>query len=611
MRLKSILLPGLLATAFALAANPLSLPEYEREVKLVFPNEEAAKAAKLELLPLPEGKTFAFSTRWDDSNPKHVRMAELLAKHGFKATFFLCAANQKFYDDTLPQLIRRGHSIGNHTLNHPNLATLIPNEVARQILQNRVEYETRTNQTINSFVLPYCAYKNATDSLCPQRIGEALYRSGELGSPEYHQNLEKEYGMPEGSWGTSRLFGIDDRHPSAETFDRAIAERTKNLKPGEIRHATLGLHTWQDDAGFETLDKIFAKYANRPDWWYCNENEYNAYRYAHLHTRVEKRVDGKSAIFKLTGPTPASLGSDTPLWAKITPATADDRTMVKLPHTMRLPEKIDMIVSDGAQVIPSKKFPFLAASLVMNVEEDSGVILTLANRSKRPLTNVTVAFRLPLLFTGDERVPRNDLEMINPEVTRTVAHYFPEHRRTALYQCGPLFAAAEVNFEVDGIPQRLWVCAKAEIPQFAEAVPRDTALALGPLPLEQFSEQLLAAASNPDETLSGWSPLQPGRWNLPYIVRIPKKEKELVAVALTFRADAVIDSWKLHVPKNNVKGVFLNGKKIENQQLPTPIVTRKGLNRVVVLYDASRGGDQMISVTKGTNPNLPVEFVRE
>ena len=235
-------------------------------------------------------------------------------------------------------------------------------------------------------------------------------------------------------------------------------------------------------------------------------------------------------------------------------------------------------------------------------------------RADAPLFIFVLLFdrlREPLLFTGDERVPRNDLEMINPEVTRTVAHYFPEHRRTALYQCGPLFAAAEVNFEVDGIPQRLWVCAKAEIPQFAEAVPRDTALALGPLPLEQFSEQLLAAASNPDETLSGWSPLQPGRWNLPYIVRIPKKEKELVAVALTFRADAVIDSWKLHVPKNNVKGVFLNGKKIENQQLPTPIVTRKGLNRVVVLYDASRGGDQMISVTKGTNPNLPVEFVRE
>lgn len=611
MRLKTVLLPLLSAAAmFSGHANPLSLPEYEREVKLTFPDEESAKAAKLELLPLPEGKVFAFSTRWDDSSPRHARMAELLAKHGFKATFFLCAADQKFYDETLPQLIRNGHSIGNHTLNHPNLATLIPNEVARQILQNRVEYETRTDQTINSFVLPYCAYKNATDSLCPLRIGEALFRSGALGSPEYFQELEAEYGLPEGSWGTSRLFDIDDCNPSMERFDNAVASCLKGMKPGEVRHATLGLHTWQNDAGFETLDKIFAKYANRPDWWYCNENEYNAYRYAQQHTRVEKRVEGVNAVFKLTGPTPAALGSDTPLWAKVTPATADGRTMIELPHSLHLPEKIDMIASDGAQVIPSKKFPFLAASLVLNVDEDPGVILTIANRSKRPLTNVTVAFRLPLLFTGEERVPRNDLEMVNPEVTRTVSHYFPEHRRTALYQCGPLFAAAEVNFEVDGKPQRLWVCAQSEIPQFAEAVPRDTALALGPLPPEQFTEQLLTAASNPDETFSSWTPLQPGQWTLPYNVRLPKKENEQVAVALTFRADAVTDSWKLHVPKNNVKGVFLNGKKIDPQPLPTPIVTREGLNRIVVLYNAN-GGDQMISVTRGSNPNLPVEFVRE
>lgn len=612
MRMKLSLLTALLTAAFTLAANPLSLPEYEREVKLVFPDEEAAKAAKLELLPLPQGKSFAFSTRWDDSNPKHLHMAELLARHGFKGTFYLCSTGRKgFYGDVLPHLTRKGHSVGNHTLNHPNLATLIPNEAARQILQNRVEYETRTGQPVNSFVLPYCAYKNGTDTLSPLRIGEALYRSGELGSPEYHQELEKEYGMPEGSWGTSRLFSINDRNPAPEKFDKAIEKFQKEMKPGETLHATLGLHTWQDDAGFETLDKLFARYANRPDWWYCNENEYNAYRYGRLHTRIEKRVEGSTAVFKLTGPTPAALGSDTPLWGKVTPATADGRSMVELPHTMRLPEKIDMIMSDGPEVKQSKKFPYLAASLVLNVKDEPGVILTIANRGKQPLTNVTVAFRLPLLFTSDERVPRNDLEMINPEVTRTISRYFPEHRRTALYQCGPLFAAAELNFEIDGKPQRLWVCATDEIPQFAEAVPRDTALVLGPLPPDQFSDKLLAAASNPDETLSGWSPLPAGKWSLPYIVQVPKKEKEQAAVALSFRADAVIDSWKLHIPRNSVKGVFLNGRKLEVKSLPTPIVTRKGLNRVVVLYDTSRGGPHMVSVTKGSNPNLPVEFVNE
>ncbi|MEI3001091.1 MAG: polysaccharide deacetylase family protein [Victivallis sp.] len=133
MTLKSYVLMCALAFSAVLSANPLALPEYTREVKLTFATPEAAKEAKLTLLPLPAGKHFAFSTRWDDSNPKHARMAELLAKHGFKGTFFLVARDDKFYDETLPQLTRKGHSVGNHTLNHPNLATLIPNEVSRQI----------------------------------------------------------------------------------------------------------------------------------------------------------------------------------------------------------------------------------------------------------------------------------------------------------------------------------------------------------------------------------------------------------------------------------------------------------------------------------------------
>ena len=45
MRLKFTLLSSLLTATLALSANPLSLPEYEREVKLTFPNEETAKAA--------------------------------------------------------------------------------------------------------------------------------------------------------------------------------------------------------------------------------------------------------------------------------------------------------------------------------------------------------------------------------------------------------------------------------------------------------------------------------------------------------------------------------------------------------------------------------------
>lgn len=596
----------LLGAAFALFANPLQLPEYEREIKIAFPDDAAAKAATLELLPLPEGKKFAFSTRWDDSNPKHARMAALLAKHGFKGTFYLNSANETFYRETLPLLIKSGNSIGNHTINHPNLAATIPNEAARQILRNRAEFEARGNQPINSFVLPYCAYTNGSDKHCPLRIGEALRRSGELGSPEYSQNLETVYGMPEGSWGNSLLFSIDDRNPSAERFDREIEKRLAGMAPGEVRHATLGLHTWQSDQGFETLDGIFARYANRPDWWYCNENEYNAYRYAARHTRVAKRVTGNIAIFTLTGPTPAALGSDTPLWGTVTPAAADRKTTVKLPHTRRMPGMIDLVVTPGGKLSASNKFPDLSASLRIDLEAGKAV-LTLANQGKQPLTDVTVAFRLPPPVIIEEQVPRRTIDLIAPGETATVAVEWSDQHKTALYQCGQWFAAAEIDFMCKEQPQRLWVGTEGEFPQVAEAVPRDTALAFGPADPAALTPEILAAASNPDESLAGWAPPAAGKWLLPCMVEIPKKEGQYIAIAITFEADKPFDNWYLHVSRKDLKGACLNGKPLDINHLPQRIAGQAGRNRLVVLY-AATGGQRLLSVSKEESPNVPVTF---
>ena len=54
----------------------------------------------------------------------------------------------------------------------------------------------------------------------------------------------------------------------------------------------------------------------------------------------------------------------------------------------------------------------------------------------------------------------------------------------------------------------------------------------------------------------------------------------------------------------------MNGSRIEVKSLPERIKAQKGLNRLVVLYKAN-GGPHMISVSKGSNPNLPVEFVQQ
>ena len=111
----------LFAGALASAANPLNYTEYVQNVDVSFRTPEEAQQAQLVPLPLPEGKILAISSRWDDTNPRHLRMAELLKKHGWKGTFYLFRLNDTFNRQVLPALTTGGHSIGNHTISHPRL----------------------------------------------------------------------------------------------------------------------------------------------------------------------------------------------------------------------------------------------------------------------------------------------------------------------------------------------------------------------------------------------------------------------------------------------------------------------------------------------------------
>ena len=76
----------------------------------------------------------------------------------------------------------------------------------------------------------------------------------------------------------------------------------------------MAMHSWHSEEGLKTLDLIFERLARRPDWWYCNQTEYGAYRYEALNCSVRKETQDCAAIFSITRMTPAELGADVPLW---------------------------------------------------------------------------------------------------------------------------------------------------------------------------------------------------------------------------------------------------------------------------------------------------------
>jgi len=89
------------------------------------------------------GKTFTGVARtskqlaltYDDgpNDPHTLRLLEVLAKHGVKATFFLIGNFVKQRPDIARDIQRAGHAIGNHTFSHPNLIFASAAETRRQI----------------------------------------------------------------------------------------------------------------------------------------------------------------------------------------------------------------------------------------------------------------------------------------------------------------------------------------------------------------------------------------------------------------------------------------------------------------------------------------------
>ena len=70
---------------------------------------------------------------------------------------------------------------------------------------------------------------------------------------------------------------------------------------------SMAMHSWHTPEGLINLDCAYAMVANNPEWWYCNQNEYGAYRYETQNTSIAKKVDGKNAEFTVTRMEPFEL----------------------------------------------------------------------------------------------------------------------------------------------------------------------------------------------------------------------------------------------------------------------------------------------------------------
>ena len=465
MKRKYVFGAALLAACASLtspASNPLSFSSYEREVRAVFATPEEAAAAEMKICALPHGAKLAFTTRWDDSSMKHREKRPVINAAGYKATFFLIgdAGYARVFG---PGLLVGGNALGNHTTHHPSLRKETLSKMFSEIVLNRAMIESATDFPVVSFVIPYCwIFEN------PNRPGELVRILCDTG-----HYVSSDWPLPNcpvgyDTWMPGHTFDADDKAPNPEKFHARLKRDVAAALKDNYPKVTFGIHSWCDEAGNELQCKLLSEYAGNPEWFYGNDNEYGAHRYAGLHGKaVRKSVSGCEAVFSLEMFDPAQIGSDIPVSvsfsAKPTKVSvgdsvlAEDRGTYAVPHSRPRLSVADTAKNDGTFA----KFPGLSVSV--KPDEAAGKLsVEVVNGSPSAFDDLVVTF-LPHPGWKNGRVVRS-LGAVAAGKNASAVVELGDRLDDPARWSGPSLYVVSADFHMDGKACRAWASATLDNP---------------------------------------------------------------------------------------------------------------------------------------------------
>lgn len=105
------------------------------------------------------------TTSWDDGHELDVRVARLLERYAIPGTFYIAPFNREFSPaerlrDRELRTISERFEIGAHTMTHPELTSLTPDQARQEISGSRSYLAKLTSQTIRSFCYPRGMYRD-------------------------------------------------------------------------------------------------------------------------------------------------------------------------------------------------------------------------------------------------------------------------------------------------------------------------------------------------------------------------------------------------------------------------------------------------------------------
>ena len=504
------------------------LEHYEQTVRAVFRSAKARRAAQVRILPVFEGKDWAFSARWDDNRLPAKHMAALMTKHGIKGTFYLNGWYKPFwaekpgvrgpdgkfrrgrryeaksFDDKV--LLDGGHSIGGHNYTHPRLSHLNRNRIFYEVMRVRMEREASSDSPVMSHAASFCNIGNRLQGYASLvDCTEALLRAGYLHFCRNRLNAV----MPMPTSNLPRCHDKRDHELARREFARTMASEELRAKQPNV---SIAMHvTVVDDHPeyWQFYGEHFAELRGKPNLWYCSQGEYGSYRVQVLTTRVHVSGAGRTMTIALERPAMRDLGHPVPVTLEIAEVAPDQvdrissdqstptRVVGRNAYTFSLPHAKSQKTFTVAGLVPNPGNRTVPAETDVDEElpgvraltwvKDGELRVSVKNKGNAPLTNVRVRFRLPLAYKQRVFDVRRDRLAVGASLEGALAL---EVARTdyRLLMDEALFSA-QVDFEREGEAARLhlYTVVPSEVKR-DPSYPAYGFVRAGPIPATQFDQ---------------------------------------------------------------------------------------------------------------------------
>jgi len=632
------------------------IPKYTQQLEIKFKNPSAAQKAVVEVLPLYNGCDWAVSSRWDDNNIQDLKMRDTLAKHGHKGNFYLTSTNKydhwlatgnigfetETFTETARKLLKGGNAIGCHSMSHPFLTYVNRNRIFEELAAIRGQWEAEADTLINSYAFSYCNFRNEVEGdVVHADITRALERAGyyNIANGWYNNKLNTDMIL-------SPIMPEDGK--DIDDFARAALANEEFKK----KHPNLSysMHVWyKTPQAWSKFESQLDDYGHNPNWWYCNQNQYAAYRYQFLHSNLsEPRRTGNTIKLTITRPTLLQLNNPTPLTLAVKNIHPEDILSINCPtarcelsdkntndfifhlyhnRDQKLPDKIGLITNDQNQKQPLKDDPDFPGLKALLSFDNNDLNLELHNITSRPLENIQVAFRLPLAC--GQGLLQHKIKTIPPDEGIIITVSSSLVKTDYKYNAGIYFFAAQIDFVTAGKAGRIHTTCKVPNEIADDSYPQGRFLKLGPIPTEQFDIQNFLSNFHrknywnlADGTVLFWqldpndSPLK-RQYLDPEVIRTIgtwRCKKRLVYILQSFVYCEESQPAKFIYNGKDKKRIFLNDKEVTSAVAQL----NRGNNHILIIdngygfgnHSAEHAGTFLRLVNPNTNKRLKnIKFV--